>query len=111
MNDVRNLMGNLHTHVEYKEFETALRAPVDSWSVLRRINQVTDDLTAAVEAPTLDARGLEAPLPAEGASLGLRRRSLLGRYAPAAAAATPADADARRLPLAEVFARLGRAGV
>lgn len=111
MNDVRNLMGNLHTHVEYKEFETALRAPGDSWSVLRRINQATDDVAAAVEAPTLDARGLEAPLPAEGASLGLRRRSLLGRYAPETPAA-PVEADAvRKLPLAEVFARLGRAGV
>ena len=96
MNDIRNLMDTLHTHVEYKEFANALRAPEDSWSVLQRIKQ-TSEQSARPAAPVAE--------PAPKA-----RRSLLGRYAPA----SPADAvnsetpPARRAPLAEIFALLER---
>lgn len=92
MNDIRNLMDNLQTHMEYREFEAAVRAPTDNWPVLDRLSR-----SAVGEAPAV----------ASAAS----GRSLLGRYArPQAAAAEPAGAELRRLPLAEVFALLERAG-
>lgn len=102
MNDIRNLMDNLHTQLEYKEFDTAMRAPTDSWPVLDRLNR------AAIppEAPP-------ATVAPEPAAIAPRRagRSLLGRYADAAEPAAPVTSEAaRRLPLAEVFARLELAG-
>jgi hypothetical protein len=110
VNDIRNLMDNLHTHVEYKEFEGALRAPLESWSVLQRLEQAAEAQEASppVHVP---ARAFEPPPPAPQATPAApaaQPGSLLKRYvAGAAAAEVEADA-ARRLPLAEVFARLER---
>jgi hypothetical protein len=118
VNDVRNLMDNLHTHVEYKEFEGALRAPAEPWSVLQRLQQAAD----AVEAPAPvheRSRAFESPsapptpqvmphvTPQAAAPAG-QPGSLLQRYAGGAAAAEVEADAARRLPLAEVFARLER---
>ena len=77
-------MNTLHTQVEYKEFETAIRAPAPSRVVLQRTNRRAEPQGAA-----------PAPPP-----------SLLRRYA--AASATPETKKARNAPLAEIFARLGR---
>jgi hypothetical protein len=112
VNDIRNLMDNLHTHVEYKEFETALRAPGDSWSVLQRITQAADGERRAAE-PSIFEPGVAstpAPSPAPAAAPAPGQRSLLRRYAAANAdGGATGDAEAaRRLPLAEVFARLER---
>lgn len=103
MNDIRNLMDNLQTQMEYREFDASARAPTDSWPVLERLGRAA----GAAETPA-------APVQAEAAPARPRGGSLLGRYAASAAEAVepeaPAAGLARQLPLAEVFARLERAG-
>lgn len=113
MNDIRNLMDNLHTQLEYKEFDIAMRAPTDSWPVLDRLNRaaILPDAPAATVAPEPAAIApRRAPVVATQAAPASRAgRSLLGRYAaPEAAASTPEAA--RQMPLADVFARLELAG-
>jgi hypothetical protein len=113
VNDIRNLMDNLHTHVEYKEFEGALRAPPESWSVLQRLQQAAE---AAEASPPVHAtvRAFEPPPPPvpqvtpEIAAPAAQPGSLLKRYVAGTGAAEVEADTGRRLPLAEVFARLER---
>ena len=106
-------MDNLHTQLEYKEFDIAMRAPTDSWPVLDRLNRVASvpDALAATVAPEPAAIApRRAPAAANQVAPATRAgRSLLGRYA-APEAVAPAPEAARQMPLADVFARLELAG-
>lgn len=107
MNDVRNLMGHLQGQMEYKEFGESVRPPAGAWPILQRVgrmappNPTPEDPPQEIDEPPAEP-ARRAPLVS-----GLKRpkRSLLNRYAPAEAAEA-AHEEGRRLPLAEVFARL-----
>ncbi|CAN7402817.1 hypothetical protein LJR219_002512 [Phenylobacterium sp. LjRoot219] len=108
MNDIRNLMDNLHTQMEYREFDGATRPPNGAWPILQHVGRMAPPVPIAedahaeeAEAEPIAARAPRAPLVS-----GLRRpdRSMLDRYAPAE---TSPD-DGRGLPLAEVFAQLAQ---
>jgi hypothetical protein len=111
VNDIRNLMDNLHTQLEYKEFDTAMRAPTDSWPVLDRLHRAA----TPSEAPTSTAAAEPATAPRRAPAVAAEAaphagRSLLGRYAGAAEPAYLTPETARQMPLADVFARLELAG-
>src|SRR5687767_11048134 len=93
MNDIRNLMGHLHTQMEYKEFDASARPPAGEWPILQRVGRL-----APAAAPATPSEPDVEPEPSAARSplvRGLRRpkRSLLDRYAPSDAAARPADDD------------------
>lgn len=104
-------MDNLHTQLEYREFDTAMRAPTDSWPVLDRLNRAATPeeaptMSVAAEPAAVPARRAGAPAPAR-----LSGRSLLGRYGAAAdESAVLSPEAARQLPLADIFARLELSG-
>lgn len=108
LNDIRNLMDNLHTQMEYKEFDPAARAAsagAGGWAILQRVGRAVPPIPSPQASPEAAAAAQPAPQSTRAPVRGLRRpkRSLLNRYASEA----EADADeSRRLPLAEVFARL-----
>lgn len=107
MNDIRNLMGNLHTQMEYKEFDGATRPSAGAWPILQRVGRMTPSIPESADEPAPEVEAAPPPEAAPRAPLvtGLRRpnRSLLNRYAPA----EPHD-DGRGLALAEVFALLAQ---
>ena len=138
VNDIRNLMDHLQADLEYKEFEVAAPAQVGSWAVLDRISRAAASLAANAEPPLAAISGASsmsrspavsasaprvappaaapvAVIPAAAAVVAQARApasrgSLLGRYATADAAEVADAGEGLGLPLADVFARLARAG-
>jgi len=123
MNDIRNLMHKLGGDLDYKEFGAAAAAAeaARAWSVLKRLERATDEQRAPAprqasvaarlqpEAEPALATQLRAAAFARSGRGGGGQGFSLGQYVagPVAAASNP-EAD-RKLPLAEVFARLSQA--
>jgi len=139
VNDIRNLMDHLQADLEYKEFEVAAPAQAGSWAVLDRISRAAASLAANAEPPLAAISGASsmsrspavsasaprvappaaapvAVIPAAAAAVVAQARapasrgSLLGRYATADTAEVADAGEGLGLPLADVFARLARAG-
>jgi hypothetical protein len=110
VNDIRNLMDNLHTQLEYREFETAVRAPTDSWAVLDRINRAPEPQPRPLVSTTPETAAASLfPAVADRQPDRGPTRSLLGRYVGGGAAEVEPAELVRQMPLDDVFVRLASA--